>query len=136
LCGAAAATASIPGAQGGLWGKPTNINNVETWYNISPIVDPGVRLVHGNRQSEELRHEGISLVGKVSSTRPVEMRWATPLRTFIYDIGEGGANGHQIKAVQTGGPSGGCIPPEMFDTPWTTKAWRNWVRSWAPAAWW
>jgi NADH-quinone oxidoreductase subunit F len=57
------------------------------------------------------------LVGKVSSTGLVEMPLGTPLRTFIYDIGEGGVNGHQIKAVQTGGPSGGCIPPEMFDTP-------------------
>ena len=59
-----------------------------------------------------------SLVGKVHSTGLVEMPLGTPLKTFIYDIGEGGSTpGRAIKAVQTGGPSGGCIPQEMFDTP-------------------
>ena len=58
-----------------------------------------------------------SLVGKVQNTGLVEMPLGTPIKTFVYDIGGGGANGKSIKAVQTGGPSGGCIPQEMFDTP-------------------
>ncbi len=58
-----------------------------------------------------------SLVGKVKNTGLVEMPLGTPLTTFVYDVGEGASNGRAIKAVQTGGPSGGCIPQEMFDTP-------------------
>ena len=58
-----------------------------------------------------------SLVGKVKNTGLVEMPLGTPLKTFVYDVGEGGSNGRGVKAVQTGGPSGGCIPLEMFDTP-------------------
>ena len=58
-----------------------------------------------------------SLVGKMHNTGLVEMPLGTPLKTFIYDVGEGGPDGKQVKAVQTGGPSGGCIPLEMFDTP-------------------
>jgi NADH-quinone oxidoreductase subunit F len=104
-------------AHKGLWGKPTNINNVETWYNISPIVTLGPAWFTETGSPKSSGTKVFSLVGKVSSTGLVEMPLGTPLRTFIYDIGEGGANGHQIKAVQTGGPSGGCIPPEMFDTP-------------------
>ena len=104
-------------AQKGLWGKPTNINNVETWYNVSPIVTLGPAWFSETGSPKSSGTKVFSLVGKVSSTGLVEMPLGTPLRTFIYDIGEGGVNGHQIKAVQTGGPSGGCIPPEMFDTP-------------------
>ena len=58
-----------------------------------------------------------SLVGKMQNTGLVEMPLGTPLKSFIYDIGEGAANGRRVKAVQTGGPSGGCIPVEMLDTP-------------------
>jgi NADH-quinone oxidoreductase subunit F len=104
-------------AQKGLWGKPTNINNVETWYNIAPIVTNGPAWFTETGSPKSSGTKVFSLVGKVSSTGLVEMPLGTPLKTFIYDIGEGGVNGHQIKAVQTGGPSGGCIPPEMFDTP-------------------
>ena len=104
-------------AHKGLWGEPTNINNVETWYNISPIVTLGPAWFTETGSPKSSGTKVFSLVGKVSSTGLVEMPLGTPLRTFIYDIGEGGVNGHQIKAVQTGGPSGGCIPPEMFDTP-------------------
>jgi NADH-quinone oxidoreductase subunit F len=104
-------------AQKGLWGKPTNINNVETWYNVAPIVTQGPAWFTETGSPKSSGTKVFSLVGKVSSTGLVEMPLGTPLRTFIYDIGEGGVNGHQIKAVQTGGPSGGCIPPEMFDTP-------------------
>ncbi|MGA9554822.1 MAG: NADH-ubiquinone oxidoreductase-F iron-sulfur binding region domain-containing protein, partial [Candidatus Sulfotelmatobacter sp.] len=104
-------------AQKGLWGFPTNINNVETWYNVAPIVTKGPAWFSETGSPKSSGTKVFSLVGKVSSTGLVEMPLGTPLKTFIYDIGEGGIGGRQIKAVQTGGPSGGCIPPEMFDTP-------------------
>ncbi len=104
-------------AQKGLWGKPTNINNVETWYNIAPIVTKGPAWFCETGSPKSAGTKVFSLVGKVHSTGLVEMPLGTPLKTFIYDIGEGGVGGRQIRAVQTGGPSGGCIPQEMFDTP-------------------
>ncbi len=103
-------------AQKGLWGKPTNINNVETWYNIAPIVMRGPAWFTETGSPKSPGTKVFSLVGKIKNTGLVEMPLGTPLKTFIYDIGEGGAEGRQIKAVQTGGPSGGCIPQEMFDT--------------------
>ena len=104
-------------AHKGLYGKPTNINNVETWYNVAPIVSKGAAWFTETGSAKSPGTKVFSLVGKVKSTGLVEMPLGTPLSTFIYDIGEGGTNGKDIKAVQTGGPSGGCIPAEMFDTP-------------------
>ena len=104
-------------AQKGLWGKPTNINNVETWYNIAPIITKGPAWFTETGSAKSPGTKVFSLVGKVHSTGLVEMPLGTPLKNFIYDVGEGGVNGRTIKAVQTGGPSGGCIPQEMFDTP-------------------
>jgi NADH-quinone oxidoreductase subunit F len=104
-------------AQKGLWGKPTNINNVETWYNIMPIVTRGPAWFTETGSPKSSGTKVFSLVGKVRNTGLVEMPLGTPLHTFIYEIGEGGIDGRQIKAVQTGGPSGGCIPHEMFHTP-------------------
>ena len=105
-------------AQKGLWGKPTNINNVETWYNIVPIMSKGAAWFSDTGSAKSPGTKVFSLVGKVHSTGLVEMPLGTPLKTFIYDIGEGGSTpGRAIKAVQTGGPSGGCIPQELFDTP-------------------
>ncbi len=103
-------------AQRGLWGKPTNINNVETWYNIAPIVLKGAPWFTQTGSAKSPGTKVFSLVGKLNNTGLVEMPLGTPLKTFIYDIGGGGLNEHHIKAVQTGGPSGGCIPQEMFDT--------------------
>ncbi len=104
-------------AQKGLWGKPTNINNVETWYNVAPIVSKGPAWFTETGSAKSAGTKVFSLVGKIRSTGLVEMPLGTPLAKFIYDIGEGGTNGRDIKAVQTGGPSGGTIPAEMFDTP-------------------
>ena len=104
-------------AQKGLWGKPTNINNVETWYNIVPIVMRGPAWFTETGSTKSAGTKVFSLVGKVKNTGLVEMSLGTPLKTFVYDIGEGAVNGRQVKAVQTGGPSGGCVPVEMFDTP-------------------
>jgi len=104
-------------AQKGLWGKPTSINNVETWYNIAPIVTKGPAWFTETGSAKSSGTKVFSLVGKVQNTGLVEMPLGTPLKTMVYDIGEGGVNGRSIKAVQSGGPSGGCIPQEMFDTP-------------------
>ncbi len=103
-------------AQKGLWGKPTNINNVETWYNVAPIVTRGPAWFTETGSAKSSGTKVFSLVGKVKNTGLVEMPLGTPLKTFIYDIGEGAVGGRQVKAVQTGGPSGGCIPQDMFDT--------------------
>ncbi|MFA6956374.1 MAG: FAD-dependent oxidoreductase [Thermoanaerobaculia bacterium] len=104
-------------AQKGLRGKPTNINNVETWYNVAPIVTRGAPWFTGIGSAKSSGTKVISLVGKVQNTGLVEMPLGTPLKTYIYDVGGGGVDGRQVKSVQTGGPSGGCIPQDMFDTP-------------------
>ena len=104
-------------AQKGLYGMPTNINNVETWYNIPPIIAKGPAWFTETGSTKSAGTKVFSLVGKVKNTGLVEMPLGTPLKTFVYDVGEGGVHDRQIKAVQTGGPSGGCIPQEMFDTP-------------------
>ena len=104
-------------AQRGLYGKPTNINNVETWYNVAPIITRGPAWFAETGSVKSPGTKVISLVGKIQNTGLVEMPLGTPLKTYIYDIGEGAVNNRHIKAVQTGGPSGGCIPVEMFDTP-------------------
>lgn len=103
-------------AQRGLWGKPTNINNVETWYNIAPIIMRGPAWFTETGSPKSSGTKVFSLVGKVKNTGLVEMPLGTSLKTFIYDIGEGAVGDRQVKAVQTGGPSGGCIPHDMFDT--------------------
>ena len=104
-------------AERGLYGKPTNINNVETWYNIAPIIVKGPAWFSETGSPKSPGTKVFSLVGKVRNTGLVEMPLGTPLKTFVYDIGEGEGSGKTVKAVQTGGPSGGCIPQEMFDTP-------------------
>lgn len=104
-------------AESGLYGYPTNINNVETWYNIAPILVKGSAWFTETGSPKSPGTKVFSLVGKVQATGLVEMPLGTPLKTFIYDVGGGGINGRNVKAVQTGGPSGGCIPQEMFDTP-------------------
>ena len=104
-------------AQKGLYGKPTNINNVETWYNVAPIVSKGPAWFTETGSAKSPGTKVFSLVGKVKSTGLVEMPLGTPLARFIYDVGGGATHGREIKAVQTGGPSGGCIPSDMFDTP-------------------
>ncbi|MCX6620212.1 MAG: NADH-quinone oxidoreductase subunit J/K, partial [Acidobacteria bacterium] len=104
-------------AQKGLLGKPTNINNVETWYNVAPIVIKGPAWFTETGSTKSAGTKVFSLVGKVRNTGLVEMPLGTPLKMFVYDIGGGGEPGKAIKSVQTGGPSGGCIPQEMFDTP-------------------
>ena len=105
-------------AQKGLWGKPTNINNVETWYNIAPIVLKGPAWFTDTGSAKSAGTKVFSLVGKVQNTGLVEMPLGTPLEDVrLRHRRRRRRAARPIKAVQTGGPSGGCIPQEMFDTP-------------------
>ena len=105
-------------AKKGLWGKPSNINNVETWYNIAPIVLKGPAWFSETGSAKSSGTKVFSLVGKINNTGLVEMPLGTPLKTFrLRHRRRRRVEGAQIKAVQTGGPSGGSIPHEMFDTP-------------------
>jgi NADH-quinone oxidoreductase subunit F len=88
LCREAASTAAVSRAEG-LWGKPTNINNVETWCNIAPIVTRGPAWFAETGSVKSPGTKVFSLVGKVQNTGLVEMPLGTPLKSFIYDIGEG-----------------------------------------------
>ena len=104
-------------AQSGLWGKPTNINNVETWATVPLIINNGSEWYSeiGTEQSKGTKI--FSLVGKINNTGLVEVPMGITLREIVYDIGGGIPNEKQFKAVQTGGPSGGCIPAQFLDTP-------------------
>jgi NADP-reducing hydrogenase subunit HndC len=104
-------------AQSGLWGKPTIINNVKTWSHIAPIVMRGAEWYAGFGTEGSKGTTVFALVGKVNNTGLVEIPLGMTLREMIFDIGGGIAGGREFKAVQTGGPSGGCIPEEFLDTP-------------------
>ena len=104
-------------AQRGLWDCPTNINNVKTWSHITPIIARGADWY---TQMGTIKAPGttvFSLVGKVKNTGLVEIPLGIPLKEMIYDIGGGILDSKSLKAVQTGGPSGGCIPTSLIDTP-------------------
>lgn len=99
----------------GLWGQPTVINNVETWANVPVIINEGSErfALIGTEGSKGTKV--FSLVGKVVNTGLVEVPMGITLRQIIFDIGGGIPKGRQFKAVQTGGPSGGCIPESLLD---------------------
>lgn len=98
----------------GLYGCPTNINNVETWCNIPLIIEKGSVWFLQTGTDKSPGTKVFSLVGKIKNTGLVEVPLGTTLEQFIYDIGEGTGTGKRVKAVQTGGPSGGCIPSVHF----------------------
>ncbi len=104
-------------AQKGLWKKPTNINNIETWANVPLIINKGAEWFSkiGTKGSKGTKI--FSLVGKINNTGLVEVPMGITLREIIYDIGGGIPGEKEFKAVQTGGPSGGCIPKELLDLP-------------------
>ena len=104
-------------AQSGLWGKPTNINNVETWANIPHIIDKGADWFSSIGTPKSKGTKIFSLVGKINNTGLVEVPMGMTLREIIEDIGGGIRDGKKFKAVQTGGPSGGCISAEKLDLP-------------------
>jgi NADH:ubiquinone oxidoreductase subunit F (NADH-binding)/ferredoxin len=104
-------------ANSGLWGKPTNINNVETWANVSAIMQKGADWYAGFGTEKSRGTKTFALVGKVVRTGLIEVPMGITLREIIYGIGGGIAGGKEYKAVQTGGPSGGCLPASFLDSP-------------------
>ena len=104
-------------AQSGLWGKPTLINNVETYANIAQIILKGAKWYSSIGTETSKGTKVFALGGNVNNIGLVEVPMGTTLREIIYDIGGGIPNGREFKAAQTGGPSGGCIPKEHLDTP-------------------
>lgn len=104
-------------AQSGVWGKPTNINNVETWATVPTIIFRGAEWFSAIGTEKSKGTKVFSLVGKINNTGLVEVPMGITLRKVIYDIGGGIPGGKKLKAVQTGGPSGGCIPAALIDLP-------------------
>ena len=101
--------------ESGLWGKPSNLNNVETWANVPLIIDRGADWYSAIGTEGSKGTKIFSLVGKIANTGLVEVPMGIPLRQIIYDIGGGIPDGKRFKAVQTGGPSGGCLPESLLD---------------------
>jgi len=104
-------------AQSGLWGKPTVINNVETWANIPVILTKGADWFNKIGTDDSKGTKVFALTGKINNSGLVEVPMGTTLREIIYEIGGGIKNGKKFKGVQTGGPSGGIITEENLDTP-------------------
>lgn len=104
-------------SESGVWDKPSNLNNVETWANVPLIIDKGSDWFTSIGTEGSKGTKIFSLVGKVNNTGLVEVPMGTTLREIIYKIGGGIPGGKRFKAVQTGGPSGGCIPEEYLDSP-------------------
>ncbi len=130
VCGESSALfASIEGRSGeprakyvhatdkGLYDKPTVLNNVETWANVPLIINKGAEWYRSIGTENSKGTKIFSLVGKINNTGLVEVPMGTPLREIIYDIGGGIPKGRKFKAIQTGGPSGGCIPEKFLDMP-------------------
>ncbi len=130
VCGESSAlVASVEGKMGeprakyvhtverGLWNKPTNLNNVKTWATIPLIINNGADWYAEIGTQKSKGTAIFSLVGKVNNTGLIEVPMGTPLKQIIYDIGGGILDGRRLKAVQTGGPSGGCIPEELLNLP-------------------
>jgi len=101
----------------GLWNKPSNLNNVETWANVPLIIEKGAEWYSGIGSEGSKGTKIFSLVGKINNTGLVEVPMGIHLRDIIYDIGGGIPKKKEFKAVQTGGPSGGCIPASHLDMP-------------------
>ncbi len=103
-------------AQKGYWQKPTNINNVETFINIPWIIDNGADAFSSLGSKTSNGTKAFALTGKIQNGGLIEIPMGLPLREVIYNIGGGIKDGKEFKAVQMGGPSGGCIPKELIDT--------------------
>jgi len=99
----------------GLWGKPTNINNVETWATVPLIINTGAAAFSSIGTEKSKGTKIFSLVGKITNTGLVEVPMGITLHDIVYKIGGGIPGGKKFKAVQTGGPSGGCIPEDRLD---------------------
>ncbi len=101
----------------GLWRKPTTLNNVETWANIPSIMLNGAKWFSSKGTKGSKGTKILALTGRIKNTGLVEVAMGTTIRRIVFDIGGGALNGNAIKAVQTGGPSGGCLPVDKFDLP-------------------
>lgn len=99
----------------GLYQKPTILNNVETWANVPSIIQNGSSWFASKGTKGSKGTKILALTGRIKNTGLVEVAMGTSIRTVVFDIGGGAVNGKPIKAVQTGGPSGGCLPVDMFD---------------------
>jgi len=104
-------------AVSGLWGKPTNINNVESWADAAVIMQKGAQWYASSGTATSKGTKTFSLVGKVKRTGLIEVPLGIHLRDIIYGIGGGIVDDKAFKAVQTGGPSGGCLPASLLDSP-------------------
>lgn len=104
-------------AESGLWNCPTLINNVETFANVPAILRRGGAWFAGIGTERSKGTKVFALAGKIRNTGLIEVPMGTPLRVIVEEMGGGAPDGASIKAVQTGGPSGGCIPAEHLDTP-------------------
>jgi NADP-reducing hydrogenase subunit HndC len=107
----------VRSAEEGLWGKPTVLNNVETWCNVPTIIEKGPEWYAGLGVSHSTGTKVFSLVGKVNNVGLVEVPMGMPVGEMIEKIGGGIPGQGSFKAVQTGGPSGGCLPYDLRDTP-------------------
>ncbi len=103
--------------QDGLWHKPSCLNNVETWANVPMIINKGAAWFAAKGSNGSTGTKIFALTGRVKNTGLVEVSMGTSLRKIVYDIGGGAYDGVAVKAVQTGGPSGGCLPVDKFDLP-------------------
>ena len=103
----------------GIFGKPSMLNNVETYANICPIILNGAEWFASMGTEKSKGTKVFAVGGNINNTGLVEIEMGTPLREVIYDIGGGIPDGKKFKAAQTGGPSGGCIPASLIDTPMT-----------------
>jgi NADH-quinone oxidoreductase subunit F len=101
----------------GLWEKPTNINNVETWASVAAIIQSGASWYASYGTERCKGTKTFSLVGKVENTGLIEVPFGITMRQIIHEIGGGILEGKGFKGVQTGGPSGGCLPSDFLDTP-------------------
>ena len=106
-------------AQKGLWKKPTVLNNVETYANIPPLILHGADWFRSLGTEKSAGTKVFALTGAINNIGLIEVPMGIPLRNIIYDIGGGIRKGRKFKAVQLGGPSGGCIPEHLLDTPVT-----------------
>jgi NADH:ubiquinone oxidoreductase subunit F (NADH-binding)/(2Fe-2S) ferredoxin/ferredoxin len=104
-------------AEKGYLGKPTNVNNVETYANIPPIINKGAKWFSSIGTEKSKGTKVFALAGKINNVGLIEVPMGTTLREVIYDIGGGIKNGKEFKSVQTGGPSGGCLTKNFLDTP-------------------
>jgi bidirectional [NiFe] hydrogenase diaphorase subunit len=104
-------------AESGLWGCPTLINNVETFANIAPIINRGAEWYASIGTEKSKGTKVFALTGKIKNNGLIEVPMGIPMRQIVEEMGGGAPDGGKIKSVQTGGPSGGCIPAEYLDTP-------------------